>query len=63
MKAFFLAARHGTRLKKYSEYLPKGMFMLNGKTIIIRQIEEYRASGIKDIIVVRGFATDKIRYD
>lgn len=62
MKAVILAAGQGTRLKKYTENLPKGMLAFEGKTIIERQIETYHRSGIKDIIVVRGFAADKIIY-
>lgn len=63
MKAIILAAGQGTRLKKYTENLPKGMLSFRGKTIIERQIEIYRACGIEDIIIVRGFAADKIAYD
>ena len=62
MKAIILAAGQGTRLKKYTENLPKGMLTFMGKTIIERQIEVYREVGITDIIIVRGFAADKIRY-
>lgn len=62
MKAIILAAGQGTRLKKYTENLPKGMLSFMGKTIIERQIEMYRQCGIEDIIVVRGFAADKIQY-
>lgn len=62
MKAIILAAGQGTRLKKYTENLPKGMLRFDGKTIIERQIEVYRRCGITDIIVVRGFAADKITY-
>lgn len=62
MKAVILAAGQGTRLKKYTENLPKGMLSFMGKTIIERQIEMYRTCGIEDIIVVRGFAADKISY-
>lgn len=62
MKAIILAAGQGTRLKKYTENLPKGMLRFDGKTIIERQIEVYRRCGITDIIVVRGFAADKIIY-
>lgn len=62
MKAVILAAGQGTRLKKYTENLPKGMLEFDGKTIIERQIEVYRECGISDIIVVRGFAADKITY-
>ncbi len=63
MKAIILAAGQGTRLKKYTENLPKGMLRFAGKTIIERQIELYRRCGIEKIIVVRGFAADKIRYE
>lgn len=63
MKAIILAAGSGTRLKKYTENLPKGMLSFMGKTIIERQIEVYRACGIERIIIVRGFAADKISYD
>lgn len=62
MKAIILAAGQGTRLKKYTENLPKGMLEFGGKTIIERQIETYRKCGIEDIIVVKGFAADKINY-
>ena len=63
MKAVILAAGQGTRLKKYTENLPKGMLTFMGKTIISRQIEMYRKCGIEDIIVVRGFAAEKISYE
>ena len=63
MKAIILAAGQGTRLKKYTENLPKGMLSFDGKTIIERQIEMYRKCGIDNIIIVRGFAADKIKYD
>lgn len=63
MKAIILAAGQGTRLKKYTQDLPKGMLMFAGKTLIARQIELYRKAGIKKIIVVRGFAAEKIAYD
>lgn len=62
MRAIILAAGQGTRLKKYTDNLPKGMLEFDGKTIIERQIEAYRRCGILDISVVRGFAADKITY-
>lgn len=63
MKAIILAAGQGTRLKKYTENLPKGMLPFMGKTVIERQIEIYRDLGIKDIVIVRGFAADTIKYE
>lgn len=62
MKAIILAAGQGTRLKKYTENLPKGMLSFMGKTLIERQIEMYRACNIEDIIIVKGFASEKISY-
>lgn len=62
MKAIILAAGQGTRLKKYTENLPKGMLSFIGKTLIERQIEIYRSCGIEDIIIVTGFAAEKIDY-
>lgn len=63
MKAIILAAGQGTRLKKYTKNLPKGMLSFMGKTIIERQVEMYWKFGIDKIIIVRGFAADKINYD
>lgn len=63
MKAIILAAGQGTRLKKYTKNLPKGMLSFAGKTLIERQIETYRAAGIQKIIIVRGFAAEKIAYE
>lgn len=62
MKAVILAAGQGTRLKRYTENLPKGMLSFLGKTLIERQVELYRACGINDIIIVCGYAKDKISY-
>jgi len=62
MKAIILAAGQGTRLKKYTENLPKGMLVFSGKTLIERQIDVYRSCGINEIILVKGFAGDKINY-
>jgi L-glutamine-phosphate cytidylyltransferase len=62
MKGIILAAGQGTRLKKYTKNLPKGMLLFAGKTIIERQIELFRACGINDIVIITGFAADTITY-
>lgn len=62
MKAIILAAGQGTRLKKYTQNLPKGMLNFLGKTIIERQIDVFRNNGIEEIIIVKGFAAEKINY-
>lgn len=63
MKAIILAAGQGTRLKKYTENLPKGMLVFDGKTVIERQIEVYQRCGIYDISIVKGYAAEKIGYE
>ena len=61
MKAIILAAGSGTRLGKYTENLPKCMLNFNGKTLIQRQIETLRSTGINDIVVVKGYMEEKIQ--
>ncbi|MDR3156990.1 MAG: phosphocholine cytidylyltransferase family protein [Lactobacillales bacterium] len=63
MKAIILAAGQGTRLKKYTKDLPKGMLEFNSKTLIEWQIERYRECGINDIIIIKGFCEEKITYN
>lgn len=62
MKAIILAAGEGTRLKKYTKDLPKGMLPFAGATLIERQLGLLRDAGIKDISVVTGFKGGHIDY-
>ncbi|MDD5146005.1 MAG: phosphocholine cytidylyltransferase family protein [Candidatus Pacebacteria bacterium] len=62
MKAIILAAGMGTRLGKYAKNLPKGMLRFFGKTLIERQIEVLRKCGINDIVIVKGYMSDKINF-
>jgi len=62
MKAIILAAGVGSRMKKYTKSLPKGMIKINGKTLIERQIRMLRTVGIKKIIIVTGFKYELINY-
>ncbi len=62
MKALILAAGEGTRLKKYTEHLPKGMLVYRQKTLIKHQIDAFRSVGIHDIVIVRGYKKERIRY-
>jgi phosphoenolpyruvate phosphomutase len=57
-----LAAGEGNRLKKYTEDLPKGMLDFMGKTLIERQILLFKDLGIKDIVIVKGYHGEKIKY-
>ena len=63
MKAIILAGGQGTRLKKYTKDIPKGMLDVDGRTILERQIYLYKKLKFEKIIIIRGFAKDKINYD
>lgn len=52
-----LAAGLGTRLKPFTDHHPKALAVVNGKTILQRNIEYLASFGIKDIIInVHHFA-------
>jgi N-acetyl-alpha-D-muramate 1-phosphate uridylyltransferase len=57
MKAMILAAGLGTRLKPFTDEHPKALAVVNGKTILQRNIEYLASFGIKEVIVnVHHFA-------
>ena len=63
MKAIILAAGVGSRMKKYTESLPKGMIKINRKTLIERQIQILDSVGINKIVIVKGYKSEMINYD
>jgi len=50
-KAFLLAAGMGTRLRPYTDSLPKPMVEIGGRSIIRRAIEKLADAGVRDITV------------
>ena len=62
-KAIIIAAGLGSRLKNYTENLPKCMLKFGDKTLLERQIEAYRNCGINNISVIRGYKKEKINYE
>ena len=57
MKAMIFAAGLGTRLKPFTDSHPKALAVVNGKTLLQRNIEYLAEFGIKDVIVnVHHFA-------
>lgn len=49
MKAVILAAGRGTRLAPVSDNLPKAMVPINGKPILVKQIENLVGNGVTEI--------------
>ena len=62
-RTIIVAAGLGSRMGRYTEDKPKCMLDFGGKTLLQRQLEVYRASGINDISVVRGYQKEKIDYE
>jgi histidinol-phosphate phosphatase family protein len=55
-----LAGGAGTRLRAVTGDLPKPLAPVCGNTLLGRQLEMIAASGIRDVIVLSGFAADRI---
>lgn len=61
MKALILAAGLGTRLAPITDDRPKSLVPVNGKPIIIKQIENLLENGITDITVISGYKGDMLK--
>ncbi|MGX7069182.1 phosphotransferase [Gemella bergeri] len=60
--AIILAAGMSTRFAPLSYEKPKGLLKVKGELLIERQIEQLKAVGIKDIILVVGYMKEKMFY-
>ena len=57
MKAMILAAGLGTRLKPFTDHHPKALAIVNGKSLLQRNIEYLQQYGIREVVVnVHHFA-------
>lgn len=60
MRAIIVAAGMGRRLSPYTDDRPKCLVEIAGRTILQRQIDAYRAAGVDEICVVRGYRAQQI---
>jgi choline kinase len=60
MKAIILAAGEGKRLRPLTETVPKCMVAFRGKPLMQWIAESMHACGIRDIVAVTGYKSDKI---
>jgi choline kinase len=59
-KAIILAAGQGTRLRPYTDTVPKCMVEAAGRPLLLWHLDTLEACGIKDITIVAGYKADKI---
>jgi len=60
MKAIILSAGQGKRLLPMTADLPKCLLPLGGKPLIGWQVDALHTCGIDEIVVVTGFAADRV---
>lgn len=61
MKAVFLAAGEGTRLRPLTDDRPKPLVELGGTSLLERNVETLATAGITDVTVVTGYRADDVR--
>jgi len=62
MKAIILAAGEGSRMGKLTQNIPKPLVMVNGKSIIERQLSILKQNKILDVIIVTGSHNEKFNF-
>ena len=61
MNIIILAAGQGTRLRPYTNHLPKCLVNIDGESLLERQIEIIRSCGLNKIYVVTGYCAEKLK--
>lgn len=61
MSVVILAAGRGSRLMPLTKDLPKGLVKFNDKSIIDYTIENFYNLGIRDILIVTGYKSNKFK--
>lgn len=61
MKAMILAAGLGQRMRPLTDYLPKPLLSVNGKTLLDYHLEKIQQAGIREVIINLAYLGDKIR--
>ena len=60
VRVIILAAGQGKRLLPLTADVPKALLDIGGKTLVERQIEAFAANGLKDFVVITGYAASKM---
>lgn len=60
MRVIILAAGQGKRLLPLTADVPKALLDIGGKSLVERQITAFAENGLKDFVVVTGYAADRM---
>ena len=63
MRAIILAAGQGTRLRPYTDNIPKCMVELAGKPLLHHQLEVLRDAGLSKILLVGGYRAERLNAE
>jgi L-glutamine-phosphate cytidylyltransferase len=61
-KCIFLAAGSGSRLRPYTNDIPKCLIPFRGRPLLSHLLNLARSCGLHDIIIVRGFLGDRLNF-
>ena len=62
MNSIILAAGRGSRIPEISNNKPKCLIKINGSPILSRQVKFLKNSKIKNIIIIRGYKKNYIKF-
>ena len=63
MRAMILAAGRGERMRPLTDTVPKPLLEVNGKALIVYQIEALETANIKELIINTGHLGEQIQYE
>src|SRR3989338_260408 len=62
MKAIIIAAGPSKRMRTMTKHIPKCLRRIHGKSIVEQLLDSFRAEGIRDISIIRGFKKEKLTF-
>jgi phosphoenolpyruvate phosphomutase len=60
-RAIILAASRGAEMGELTAGIPKTMVSIGGAPLLHKLVAQFRASGIRRIVVIRGYAAEKVQ--
>ncbi|MDC3096457.1 phosphocholine cytidylyltransferase family protein [Alphaproteobacteria bacterium] len=60
MKGIILAAGRGSRMGVMTDHMPKCMIKINDKTLLDNLIVSFKKAGVKKILIITGYLSEKI---